>query len=331
VKDLKEQLNGIGLFSKNNMYDIIDILACPVCGNPVTKTNNKLSCSNNDCKKSYSLLFDNIFSFLDNDQSDDTELSIEKWDEFYSDKTKFKDYENRYQLYVEDNFSNVYRQLSEYKKFQKGKTVFLEIGCGPMFLARALSSKCKFVVGIDFSLEALKTAQVMLEKNKIKNYILIHGDIKNIPIQDNSIDILYGGGVIEHFTDTYTAIKELHRVLKPSGISFNTVPHLNIGSLTYRQVWGNIPNFPVLKQIAEFIHIRLLKSKHMTFGYEMSFLASHLKYLHKKAGFSKIKSTKFETKLMFEFIPTTFLKHLFSWLANNSPLFWPMIKVIGIK
>lgn len=331
VKDLKEQLNGTGLFSKNNMSDIIDILACPVCGNPITKTNNKLSCSNNDCKKSYSLLFDNIFSFLDNDQSDDTELSIEKWNEFYSDKTKFDDYEKRYQLYLSDNYDNVYRQISENKKFDEKTTILLEIGCGPMFLARALSDKCKLVVGIDFSIKALKTAKAMLEKNKIKNYILIHGDIKNMPIKDGSIDIIYGGGVIEHFTDTYTAIQELYRVLKPSGISFNTVPHLNIGSLTYRQVWGNIPNFPVLKQIAEFIHIKLLKSKHMTFGYELSFLATHLKYLHSKAGFKKVEAKKFETKLMFEFIPTKILKNSMSWLANNSPLFWPMIKVIGTK
>lgn len=307
------------------------ILACPICNNSLIKNSKELRCTNTGCKKTYKIISEHIYSFLDTSQTDDTELSIEKWNEFYSDKTKFEDYEKRYQLYMEDNFSNVYRQLSEYKEFKKDETIFLEIGCGPMFLARALSDKCKLVVGIDFSIEALKTAKAMLEKNKIKNYILIHGDIKNMPIKDDSIDIIYGGGVIEHFTDTYTAIQELYRVLKPSGISFNTVPHLNIGSLTYRQVWGNIPNFPVLKQIAEFIHIKLLKSKHMTFGYELSFLATHLKYLHSKAGFKKVEAKKFETKLMFEFIPTKILKDSMSWLANNSPLFWPMIKVIGTK
>lgn len=309
----------------------IELLSCPKCKTQLHINETDLICSNNSCGKKYKIISKNIFSFLDENQSEDTELSIEKWDEFYSDKAKFEDYEKRYQLYLEDNFTNVYRQLSEYKDFKKQKTVFLEIGCGPMFLARTLADRCDLVIGIDFSLEALKTAQIMLERNKIKNYLLIHGDIKNIPIRDNCVDILYGGGVIEHFTDTYKAIEELYRVLKPEGISFNTVPHLNIGSLTYRQVWGNIPNFPIIKQIAEFIHIKLLRSKHMTFGYELSFLATHLKYLHKKAGFKKVEAKKFETKLMFEFIPTKMLKNSMSWLANNSPLFWPMIKVIGTK
>lgn len=313
------------------MFDPINLLVCPACKKSLRQDKKKLLCTNSECSKKYHILHGNIFSFLSANQSNDTELSIEKWDEFYSDKIKFDDYEKRYQLYMEDNFSNVYRQLSDCKEIEPGKTVFLEIGCGPMFLARAISNKCKMVIGIDFSLNALKTASVMLKKHKIKNYLLIHGDIKNMPIKNNSIDILYGGGVIEHFTDTYTAIKELHRILKKGGISFNTIPHLNIGSLTYRQVWGNIPNFPILKQLAEFIHIKLLKSRHMTFGYEMSFLASHIKYLHKKAGFKNIKATKFETKLMFEFIPSKFLKNTMSWLANNSPLFWPMIKVIGVK
>ena len=311
--------------------DINKVLACPTCKSSLKQFAQELKCTNKSCSKKYNIISNNIFSFLDIKQTDDIELSIEKWNKFYSDKTKFEDYEKRYQLYIKDNFSNVYRQISECKKFQKEKTVFLEIGCGPMFLARAVSDKCKIVIGIDFSLKALKSASVMLEKHKIKNYLLIHGDIKNMPVKDNSVDILYGGGVIEHFTDTYTAIKELYRVLKEGGVSFNTVPPLNIGSLTYRQVWGNIPNLPILKQIAEFIHIKVLKSKHMTFGYEMSFLASQLKCLHKKAGFKKIQAKKFETKLMFEFIPTKFLKDLMSRLANNSPLFWPMIKVIGVK
>ena len=93
------------------------------------------------------------------------------------------------------------------------------------------------------------------------------------------------------------------RVLKKEGVSFNTAPYLNIGSLTYRQIWGNIPNFPILKQLAEFIHIKLLKGQHMIFGYEFSFLGSTLKKFHKKAGFEKIYVDKFKVKLAFDFVP----------------------------
>ena len=237
---------------------------------------------------------------------------------------------NQYRIYLRDNFENVFTQISEYKKFNK-QIVFLEIGCGPMYLAKALADKCKLVAGVDFSYEALKMAEKMFSACGIKNYLLILSDINKMPIKDNTFDIVYGGGVIEHFKNTQQALCEIHRVLSPGGISFNAVPHLNLGSLTYRQMWGNIPDFPVLKQLAEFVHIKVLKARHMKFGYELSFLASRLKYMHKKAGFKKVYVGKFETKLMFEFIPNKRVKKFLDRLANSSSLFWPMIKVIGVK
>ena len=151
-----------------------------------------------------------------------------------------------------------------------------------------------------------------------------------MPIKNNTVDLVYGGGVIEHFKDTGSCIDELYRVLKRSGVSFNTVPYLNIGSLTYRQVWGNIPNVPVLREVAEFIHIKLLGAKHMIFGYEMSFTKRTLFSIHKQSGFKKISVDKFQTTLSFEFIPK-FFRPFFIYLADTSPLFWPMVKVIGTK
>ncbi|MEW6101098.1 MAG: hypothetical protein AB1481_02255, partial [Candidatus Omnitrophota bacterium] len=110
-----------------------------------------------------------------------------------------------------------------------------------------------------------------------------------------------------------------------------TVPHLNLGSLTYRQLWGDIPNFPVLKQMAEALHIKILKAKHMSFGYGLSFSAKHLKQLHKEAGFKDISVGKFDTKVMFKIIPFGFLKKFFTYLADNCCFFWPMIKAVAIK
>jgi len=305
------------------------VLVCTKCKSELFFKNDQLTCINDNCNSTYSKS-GSIYNFLGKSEDQDLNLSINKWDDFYAKTENASTYEKKYQIYMEDNYENVYSQIAEYHPLTSG-TVFLEIGCGPMFLARAISNKCKLVVGIDFSISALRVAQKMLKEHNIKNYLLILGDIKKMPIKENSVDILYGGGVIEHFEDTSTALEELYRVLKPGGVSFNTVPHLNIGSLTYRQVWGNIPNFPILKQLAELIHIKLLGAKHMIFGYELSFLGTHLKHLHKKAGFKKVYVRKFETKLMFEFIPIARVRNFLDWLANNSPLFWPMIKVIGIK
>ena len=158
----------------------------------------------------------------------------------------------------------------------------------------------------------------------------MQGNVLKMPIKRDSIDFVYGGGVIEHFKDTQKSVDEIYRVLKPRGVSFNTVPYLNLGSLTYRQIWGNIPNLPVLKQIFEFVHIKLLRGRYMVFGYELSFLGSTLRKIHKKLGFRNVTVSKFKIALVFEFLPAFFRKPM-KWLAQNCRLFWPMIKVIGVK
>lgn len=113
-------------------------------------------------------------------------------------------------------------------------------------------------------------------------------------------------------------------------MALNAVPYLNIGSLTYRQFWGNIPDFPILKELAEFIHIKLLKGKHMLFGYEMSFLQSKIYRLHKKHGFNEVKFFRFETDVMLDFLPK-FLKPPLVWLAENCSWFWPMMMIVAKK
>ena len=69
----------------------------------------------------------------------------------------------------------------------------------------------------------------------------------------------------------------------------------------------------------------------MIFGYEFSFLGSHIKRMHKTAGFKEVYVDQFATKLLFEFVPFALLRKFFIYLAETSPLFWPMIKVVGVK
>lgn len=206
----------------------------------------------------------------------------------------------------------------------------MEIGCGSFFIGQILAKKCRLVVGIDFSLKALEIARQMLKDQGIENFVLIHGDIFNMPLKSESVNLIYGGGVIEHFQKTEECIKELFRVTSKKGIVLNAVPILNIGSLTYRQIWGNIPNFPILKQLAEFIHIKLLKEKHMVFGYEMSFLKRKLEKIHLKVGFKKVSIKRLECPVMLDFLPKK-IRPIFRWVAINFKQFWPMALVVAKK
>ena len=260
--------------------------------------------------------------------SNDLKLSHSKWSSLYRSQRQAAQLLRDYTVYKREYFPLIYDQINEVTSFRD--KVYLEIGCGPFYFGQLVAKECKIIIGVDISREALTIARRMLEKNKITNYLLIQADILQLPITDDTVDIIFGGGVIEHFKDTRKCLDELYRVLRKRGTSFNTVPMLNIGSLTYRQVWGNIPNAPLLKQIAEFIHIKLLQGKHMRFGYELSFLPSTMARLHRAVGFRRVTIDNFRIKLVFEFAPRVLRPFLIK-IATDVSLFWPMIKVIGTK
>ncbi|OGM18345.1 hypothetical protein A2686_03255 [Candidatus Woesebacteria bacterium RIFCSPHIGHO2_01_FULL_38_10] len=253
---------------------------------------------------------------------------MEKWDAIYEKKLKTKEYLKDMDDYQLNHQPKIVEQIDASKKIGKG-TVYLEIGCGPGYLGLYYGKKGSMIIGIDFSTSALKIAQKFAKRFGIKNTLFVCGDITQMPFANDSFDFVYGGGTIEHFKNTKVVLTEIYRILKKGGVSFNTVPCLNLGTL-YRFRWGNIPNIPVVRQIFEFVNLNLLKGKHMSFGYELSFLASTLKNLHKVAGFKKTDITRFDTYLVLESLPS-WSKRLFTYLCVKSPLFWPMHKAVARK
>ena len=49
-------------------------------------------------------------------------------------------------------------------------------------------------------------------------------DVTSIPFDDNSFDAVYCSHVLEHVPDDAKALKEFHRILKPSGWALPVVP-----------------------------------------------------------------------------------------------------------
>jgi predicted SAM-dependent methyltransferase len=155
-----------------------------------------------------------------------------------------------------------------------------------------------------------------------------------MPIMPDSVTLVGGFGVIEHLKDARPALRNIFRSLRKGGVSFNTVPYLNIGNVLYRSVlWGSIPNMPVLKQIVEFINIKLLKGKRMAFGYELQLSAGQLRAMHLASGFRKenVSVKQFEVNVKMEFIKTKWLKSFCRYLSENCRQFWPMVKVVAVK
>jgi ubiquinone/menaquinone biosynthesis C-methylase UbiE len=59
----------------------------------------------------------------------------------------------------------------------------------------------------------------------------INGSITELPFDDNKFDLVCAFDVVEHVEEDALAIRELHRVCKPGGYTFTTVP-------TFRFMWS---------------------------------------------------------------------------------------------
>jgi ubiquinone/menaquinone biosynthesis C-methylase UbiE len=252
--------------------------------------------------------------------------SIEAWNKEWA-KLRGPALKERRDEYHRDYLDDTLRQLLAWIDPRRHRR-FLEIGCGPAILGEALARRGFQVAGLDCCIEALKAAG-RVHRGLRRPSFFVGGDLNHIPLRDGSVDFLYGGGVIEHFDDTLGCLRELHRVLAPGGVSFNTVPYFSVGSLTYRQRWGNIPDVPLLKPLAEWVHLRLLGGRHMKYGYEKSFTARRMRQLHLQAGFERVEVRRFEVFLPLHHLPASF-KAAARRLTRWRP-FWPMIAVVGIN
>lgn len=79
--------------------------------------------------------------------------------------------------------------------------------------------------GIDFSGEMLQLAQKYADKFEL-DIELVEGDARDLPYQDNSLDYAIAIATYHHLEnepDRLSALRELHRVLKPGGEAFITV------------------------------------------------------------------------------------------------------------
>jgi ubiquinone/menaquinone biosynthesis C-methylase UbiE len=96
----------------------------------------------------------------------------------------------------------------------------LDLGSGAgndCFVAHALVGETGKVTGIDFTDEMLEKAGNNLRKLGYNNVFFIRGDIEDMPIPDNTYDVVLSNCVLNLVPDKNKAFSEILRVLKPEG------------------------------------------------------------------------------------------------------------------
>ena len=104
-------------------------------------------------------------------------------------------------------------------ELKEGETV-LDLGSGGgidvLLSARRVGPTGK-AYGLDMTDEMLALANENKRKSGVENVEFLKGEIENIPLPDNSVDVIISNCVINLSADKDRVLKEAFRVLKPGG------------------------------------------------------------------------------------------------------------------
>jgi SAM-dependent methyltransferase len=107
-----------------------------------------------------------------------------------------------------------------------GKQV-LDFGCGDGEFTPLLVSHGARVIGLDISTDLLSIARRRIEVDGFPDTVRpLCGSAHSIPLQTDSVDIVFGMAVLHHL-DLDLAAREVHRVLKPGGRAIFKEPMRN--------------------------------------------------------------------------------------------------------
>jgi len=101
----------------------------------------------------------------------------------------------------------------------KGETV-LDIGSGgglDVFLASKKVGPEGKVIGLDMTKQMVEKARKNAIKGNYNNVEFKLGEIEDIPVEDNSIDLVMSNCVINLVPNKEKAYREIYRILKPGG------------------------------------------------------------------------------------------------------------------
>ncbi|MGC8491547.1 MAG: arsenite methyltransferase [Syntrophobacteraceae bacterium] len=104
-------------------------------------------------------------------------------------------------------------------QLQPGETV-LDLGSGggiDVFLSAKRVGPSGKVYGLDMTEEMLALARENQKQAGVENVEFLKGEIENIPLPDNSVDVVISNCVINLSVDKRRVLREVFRTLKPGG------------------------------------------------------------------------------------------------------------------
>jgi len=93
----------------------------------------------------------------------------------------------------------------------------LDLGTGTGRILLLLAGLAEKATGIDFNREMLAIARANLEAAALSNFHVRQAEVQNLPLPDNSVDLVTVHQVLHYLDNPGAALREAARVLQPNG------------------------------------------------------------------------------------------------------------------
>ena len=126
-------------------------------------------------------------------------------------------------------FSNKTFQRFEVSPEEFSDRTIADVGCGPWgivtgsskFLDENTDSKNHLVIGIDPLIDFyLDTVKLLPDKENVK---LIKSKGEDIPLEDESVDVIFSLNALDHVENYEVVLKEINRILKQNDVFYFAV------------------------------------------------------------------------------------------------------------
>jgi len=108
------------------------------------------------------------------------------------------------------------RRLTELTR-DTASRLALDLGCGAGHAGFAMAKAGAAVTAYDLSPEMLAVVKNEAVRRGLTNITTQQGEVEHLPFDDASFDLAVTRFSAHHWSDVPTAIREIHRVLKPTG------------------------------------------------------------------------------------------------------------------
>jgi ubiquinone/menaquinone biosynthesis C-methylase UbiE len=134
-----------------------------------------------------------------------------------------------------------------------GEEELLDVATGGGHTANAFASFVKKVTAVDLTPEMLIAAEKFIKGNGHQNVEFRKGDAEDLPFSDGNFNIVTCRIAPHHFPDVDKFVKEVNRVLKPSGqflLDDNVVPEEDDLDVFYNTIekWRDFSHFRAWKK-----------------------------------------------------------------------------------